>query len=264
MDRKNGYYMPIWDADLYLKFANERTQPSLDLISRIAIESPCNIIDLGCGPGNSTNMLRQRWPDAHIVGLDSSKEMITSASAAYPEENWILEDAASWIADASYDIVFSNAALQWLPDHASLFAHLFEQVAKSGALAVQIPAHYQSPFHQAMLKVADNGTWSDRMEEARNALTGESASFYYDVLSPLASRLFIWETEYCHIMDSSQSILNWFKGTGLRPFLEALESDKEKQLFEEMLLDRCMQAYNPQKDGRVLFPFRRLFIIAYR
>jgi trans-aconitate 2-methyltransferase len=256
--------MPTWDADLYLQFASERTQPSLDLIARTNISSPARIIDLGCGPGNSTQMLRQRWPKADITGLDSSAEMIAAASQAYPSEKWILADAAIWKADAPFDVVFSNATLQWLPDHEQLFLHLMAQVAPAGALAVQIPAHYQSPLHQVTLEVAKDSVWCHRMEAPCNALTEESPSFYYDVLQPLAARLDMWETEYYHLMDSPQAIVDWFRGTGLRPFLEALENEEQKQRFQQMLLDGYTQAYSRQKDGRVLFPFRRLFMVAYR
>ncbi len=255
--------MPTWDAELYLQFASERTQPSLDLIARTNVSNPTRIIDLGCGPGNSTEMLRQRWPQAEITGLDSSEEMIAAASQAYPTEKWVLANAAVWEADAPFDVVFSNATLQWLPDHARLFPHLMAQVAPAGALAVQIPAHYQSPMHQVTLEVAQDPSWRHRMEAPRNALTEEHPAFYYDTLQPLASHLDIWETEYYHLMDSPQAIFNWFRGTGLRPFLEALENDKQKQRFQQMLLDGYTQAYPRQKDGRVLFPFRRLFMVAY-
>ena len=138
--------------------------------------------------------------------------------------------------------------------------HLFAQVAPGGVLAVQIPAHYQLPLHQVTLEVADDSSWSHRMDAPRNALTKETPSFYYDVLQPLATHLDIWETQYYHIMDSPQSIVNWFRGTGLRPFLEALETDAQRRIFEQMLLDGYTRAY----PRRVLFPFRRLFIVAYR
>lgn len=257
--------MPTWDAKLYLQFANERTQPALDLMTRINnIAEPKRIVDLGCGPGNSTAILRQRWPEANLIGLDNSVEMIEAASKTYPEGKWLLADAATWVTDSPLDIVFSNAALQWVPDHANLFPHLMKQLAPTGVLAVQIPAHYQSPLHQVTLKVAENPLWRQRMEAARNALTKESPSFYYDVLQPFASRIDIWETEYFHNMDGPEAILNWFRGTGLRPFLEALETEAEKQEFEHRMLDGYTQAYPRQKDGRVLFPFRRLFITAYR
>jgi trans-aconitate 2-methyltransferase len=253
-----------WDAQLYLQFATERTQPAIDLIARINIaSSPEHIIDLGCGPGNSTAMLRQRWPEATITGLDSSAEMIAAASQAYPAGKWVLANAASWTAEVPYDIVFSNAALQWLPDHAKVFPHLMRQLAPNGVLAVQVPAHYESPLQRVVFEVADNSLWSSRMDAARNALTNERPPFYYNVLRSLASHLDIWETEYFHDFESPRSIVEWFRGTGLRPFLDALETEEHKQLFEQMVLDGYTRAYPRQENGRVLFPFRRLFLIAY-
>ena len=139
-----------------------------------------------------------------------------------------------------------------------------EQLAPTGVLAVQVPSHHESPLHQITLEVADNPLWRQRMDEARHALTNERPSFYYDTLRPLTSQLNIWETEYFHVMDSPEAILNWFRGTGLRPFLEALETEAEKQEFEHRMLDGYTRAYPRKKDGRVLFPFRRLFITAYR
>ncbi|MGA2401611.1 MAG: methyltransferase domain-containing protein [Syntrophobacteraceae bacterium] len=253
-----------WDADLYLKFSSERTQPSVDLTARIAIPDPGRIIDLGCGPGNSTAVLRQRWPKARITGLDSSPHMLAAASGSYPHHEWLIGDIAAWSAESAFDLVFSNAALQWVPMHDILFPHLFAQVASGGALAVQMPAHSKSPLHRKILETADDPSWRHLMAQARNALTKEPPSFYYNLLRPLAEHLVIWETEYYHVVDSPQAIIEWFRGTGLRPFLAALENEGQKKRFEELLLERYTRAYPPQNDGRILFQFRRLFIIAYR
>jgi trans-aconitate 2-methyltransferase len=255
--------MPTWDANLYLQFGSERTQPSIDLVSRINHPNPSRIIDLGCGPGNSTQILRNRWPEARITGLDNSLEMIAAAQQSYPNDTWILADAATWTADHPFDIVFSNAALHWMSDHTHLFPHLFNQVALGGAFAMQIPAHHSSPVHLSILEVAGNPAWSHLMDNARNSITRYSPSFYYDLIQPLASKVDLWETEYVHIMDSPQAIVNWFRGTGLRPFLEALETEKQKQQFERLLLEAYTKAYPRQRDDKVLFPFRRLFMVAY-
>lgn len=257
--------MPTWDAKLYLQFANERTQPALDLLARLSsIPDPQHVVDLGCGPGNSTAILRQRWPDAEIIGLDNSPEMIAAARQAAPSEKWLLADAATWTSDIPLDLIFTNAAIQWMPDHAKLMPHLMQQLKPGGVLAVQMPAHYLSPLHQVTLEVASHSAWNHRMDSARHALTKEQPSFYYDALQPFSSRLDIWETEYFHIMESPAAILKWFSGTGLRPFLEALETTEQKQDFERMMLEGYTKAYLPQKDGRVLFPFRRLFITALK
>jgi trans-aconitate 2-methyltransferase len=256
--------MPEWDAELYLRFSGERTRPSVDLTARIAIAGPGRIIDLGCGPGNSTAVLWRRWPKADITGLDGSSDMIAAASRSYPHHKWLIGDIAVWSAEVPFDLVFSNAALQWVPGHAVLFPHLFAQVAPGGALAVQMPAHFNSPLHREILETAGDPSWRHLMGPALNALTKEPPSFYYNLLRPLTGSLEIWETEYYHVVDNPQAIIEWFRGTGLRPFLAALENDGQRKRFEELLLERYAGAYLPQNDGRILFPFRRLFIIAYR
>lgn len=256
--------MPQWDPQLYLQFATERTQPAVDLIARIRLPQPARIIDIGCGPGNSTAMLRQRWPDAQITGLDSSPEMLAVAAQNYPSEEWVLEDAASWQPEHAFDLVFSNAALQWVPDHQAVFPRLFGQVAPGGALAIQVPAHYDSPVHRVALDVAQAGAWRQRLERPSQALTHEAPAFYYRLLRPTAAQIDMWETEYYHVVEQPEDIVTWFRGTGLRPFLEALESDQQRAQFEQSVLEGYRQAYPRQPDGRVLFPFRRLFVVAYR
>ncbi len=255
--------MPQWDAAQYLKFATERTQPAVDLIQRIEL-TPRRIVDLGCGPGNSTEALRRRWPDAHIVGIDRSPEMIAAAKAAYPEGTWEIGDAGSWSAGELFDLVYANAMLHWLPDHTRVCRHWMEQVAPGGALAVQQPAHHDSPVHREMIEVSRDAAWDERMHAARTAITREPPSFYYDVLQPLATRLNLWETTYYHILPGPEAVLEWFRGTGLRPFLEALSSDDERARFERMLLDRYTASYPRRASGKILFPFRRLFFVAYR
>ena len=230
--------MSQWDAGIYLKFASERTQPSIDLIQRIKLSAPQRIIDLGCGPGNSTEALRRRWPGSAIAGLDNSAPMIEAAKRSYPQGAWELGDANSWRAAEPFDLIFSNALLQWLPDHRALCARLMDQVAPGGALAVQMPAHYDSPLHREILDVSRDPAWNTRMDDAREALTREPPSLYYDTLQTLASHLDLWETTYYHILPGPESVLEWYRGTGLRPYLEALDSDPERQRFEEMLLAR--------------------------
>jgi len=256
--------MPQWDADVYLRFANERTQPSIDLIARIQLHDPRRIIDLGCGPGNSTQALRERWPTASIAGLDNSAEMIEKAKRSYPQGTWILGDAGTWKTERPYDLVFSNALLHWLPNHADLCRHLLDQVGEGGALAAQLPAHYDSPLHREILAVSKDPGWNDRLEAARTAITREPPALYYDALQSVATRLDLWETIYYHVVDGPESVLEWFRGTGLRPFLEALASNEERSHFEQILLDRYAAAYPRRVSGKVLFPFRRLFFIAYR
>jgi trans-aconitate 2-methyltransferase len=256
--------MPTWNPDQYLKFADERTRPARDLIASVSLADPRRIIDLGCGPGNSTALLHQRWPEAEITGLDNSREMLAAAARSYPEWKWVEDDAATWTAETPFDLVFSNAALHWVAGHAEVFPRLLAQVSQQGALAVQMPAHFQSPVHQLILDVARNPAWRHLMGEASRAIAVGRPSFYYDLLQPHCSRLDLWETEYNHILDGPQAIIEWMRGTGLRPFLEALGDDEQRNRFEQLLLAGLTQAYPEQQDGRVLFPFRRLFIVAYR
>jgi trans-aconitate 2-methyltransferase len=256
--------MPQWDPQQYLQFADERTRPSVDLVRRIALDNPRRIVDLGCGPGNSTQVVRTRWPEAEVVGLDSSPQMIERARQAFPAAKWIFGDAANWTADEPYDLVFSNALLHWLPDHAALCRRLLEQVAPGGALAAQLPAHHDLPMHHEILEVSRDPAWDERMQKARTALTKEPPSFYYDTLQPLASRLDLWETIYYHEVAGPDALVEWFRGTGMRPFLEALSDDDERSRFEMMLLRRYIAAYPRRPNGLVLFPFRRLFFVAYR
>jgi trans-aconitate 2-methyltransferase len=255
--------MPEWDPQAYLQFANERTRPSVDLAQRIGVVDPRRIIDLGCGPGNSTEVLRRRWPEAEVIGLDSSPHMIEAAQKAWPGEKWVLGDAATWTASPPFDVVFSNAMLQWLPDHARLCLRLFEQVAPGGALAVQIP-HHELAMLREMVDVSRDPAWDRRMHAARTALTLEPASFFYDTLQPVAARIDLWETVYYHEVPGPDALIEWFRGTGMRPFLEALASDDDRLRFETMLLKRYIAAYPRRPSGLVLFPFHRLFFVAYR
>lgn len=256
--------MTTWNPQLYLQFGSERTQPSIDLANRIAIAQPQRVVDVGCGPGNSTAVLRQRWPDAEVMGFDSSPEMIAAAKAQHPEGTWLLADAITWSAEQPFDVVFSNAALQWLPDHATLFPHLFTQVAPGGALAVQIPTHERSAIHQRMQALANESRWRQRMAANRRVLTIEQPPFYYNLLQSLASRLDLWETIYYHVLESSDAIVEWFRSTGLRPYLEALQSAEQREEFLAELRAGVAQDYPQQSDGRVLLPFKRLFMVAYR
>jgi trans-aconitate 2-methyltransferase len=255
--------MPHWNPTEYLAFAGERTQPAIDLLARIAVNSPRTVMDLGCGPGNSTALLHQRWPGANTVGLDSSPEMIAAAQSAHPDWQWQLGDIAHWSPAAPFDVVFSNAALQWVPDHCHVMPHLMAQVAHGGVLAVQIPAHLNSPVHEAILVAANDPTWRDRMRSATHAITVETPTIYYDLLHPLAGRVDLWVTEYHHVLPTPAAILDWMRGTGLRPFLQALADDNERARFEALLLPAVERGYPRQANGRVLFPFRRLFLLAY-
>jgi trans-aconitate 2-methyltransferase len=252
-----------WNPAQYLRFGDQRTRPAVDLVSRIQVESPQTVVDLGCGPGNSTAVLRSRWPDARVLGVDNSPEMIEAARAAHPEGEWEVADIDSWEPEGQFDVVFSNAALQWVHDHASLVVRLFGWVAPGGALAFQVPSAAYAAVRSLIHEIAQDPIWAQSMTGPLTVLTMESPAFYYAYLSPLARSLDVWETEYLHLMASHASIVDWISGTGLRPFLEALDTEPEREEFLRRLQERVKETYEANCDGSVLFPFRRLFVVAY-
>jgi trans-aconitate 2-methyltransferase len=253
-----------WDPNLYLKFEAERTQPAIDLAARIEIAEPAHVIDLGCGPGNSTAVLRRRWPNAAIVGLDSDADMLAKAQRSDGDVRWILADAAALDPAEKFDVVYSNAMLQWLPDHAAAVPRLFEAVAVEGALAFQLPHRLDSKLHEHLMDTASDPSWREATAAARKAIVSHDPAFYYDLLCGRASRIDLWTTEYCHVLDGPEAIVTWIRSTRLRPFLAALSSEGDRARFEKLLLDRVAESYRRERDGRVLFPFRRLFCVAYR
>jgi trans-aconitate 2-methyltransferase len=259
--------MPSWDAAQYLRFGDERTRPCEDLAGRIAVSAPSRVVDLGCGPGNSTDVLARRWPSAELTGLDSSEAMIGAARRAFPERRWILGDIEGWAAQGGepFDVVFSNAALHWVADHGALYPRLFERAAPGGALAVQVPGNHDGPVHTILRDLAASARWRDRF--AARAVRDShvhNLDFYYDVLAPRAARLDLWATEYLHVMAGPEAIVEWYKGSGMRPYLDALGSEEAAGEFVGEVLERVRASFPPRPSGRTLFPFRRLFVVAYR
>jgi trans-aconitate 2-methyltransferase len=248
--------MPTWSPAQYLKFAAERTRPCRDLASRIQVADVRRIIDLGSGPGNSTEVLASLWPNAEVTALDNSREMVEAGRQKFPNYRWISADLVQWATSEAghYDIVFSNAALQWIPDHATVCRYLLERVAPGGALAIQMPSDVDAPANKLMRDLA--------VMPARSWYTHD-IFFYYDLLSAHTSSLDFWETTYIHILESAEDIVEWYKGTGLRPFLDALDSEAERERFVLDYLKGIRTAYPPRPDGHVLLPFRRIFLIAY-
>jgi trans-aconitate 2-methyltransferase len=259
--------MPTWSAEQYLKFGDERTRPCRDLAARIAVPDARRIIDLGCGPGNSTEVLASHWPDAEIAGFDSSAAMLETARKSRPERQWIEGDIVAWASGSGphYDVVFANASLQWIPDHAANFPRLLARVAPAGAFAAQLPGNHKGPIHQTMRDIAASTAWrkwfpSGRVREWHSS----DLAHYYDMLAPHAARLDTWETTYLHIMSAAEDIVEWYKGSGLRPYLEAIGEESVRQRFVAEYLEAIRPLYPPRSDGKVLFPFRRIFMIAYR
>jgi trans-aconitate 2-methyltransferase len=254
--------MREWDPQQYLQFEHERTQPSIDLVARIPSEDPHTIIDIGCGPGNSTQVLRRRWPHADIVGLDKSEKMIERARRDYPGQTWRTGDASMLEAHWQYDIVFSNAAIHWIPDHHYLIPRLFQVVGENGFLAIQVPANYKSPLYKVILNVSRSSKWRDLTSGANDQITYHGAEYYYNQLVAFTRDITIWSTTYYHILKSHEDLVAWYKSTAMKPFLERLASDDMRREFEQAVLTGCKEHYPPQADGRILYPFKRLFFIA--
>jgi len=254
--------MQDWNPQLYRQFEAERTRPALELIARIESEDPRQVTDLGCGPGNSTEGLFERYPQAVVTGIDSSEAMLDNARQRLPQCRFSRDDITLWQPALAPDIIYANASLQWVPDHEVLFPRLFSMVAAGGSLAVQMPDNRQEPSHREMRRVADEGPWHDQIGEAAQVRVKTlSAAEYYDLLAPHAERLDIWRTTYFHIMPSAESIVEWVRATGLRPFLDPL-TDEQKPAFLKDYLRAIEKAYPARADGRVLLAFPRLFIVA--
>ncbi|MGM3172986.1 trans-aconitate 2-methyltransferase [Dickeya lacustris] len=256
--------MPDWNPELYLRFANERTRPAIELLSRISHPAATTITDLGCGPGNSTALLHQAWPQARITGVDNSDAMLQQARQRLPGCTFQLADIANWLPDTPQDIIYANASLQWLPNHSQLLPNLVAQLAPGGVLAVQMPDTLNQPTHQLMRHIAAEGPWRERfgeIDQIRQSLL--STAEYYDLLVSHGCELDIWHTTYHHVMAGAPAIIEWLKGTGLRPFLAQLNA-QEQQDFLQRYQARLQAAYPAQADGNTLLTYPRLFLVATR
>lgn len=256
--------MKDWNPEQYLRFKTERTQSAIDLVSRIEIIEPGSIIDIGCGPGNSTQILVNRWPNSEVVGLDSSISMIEKARHYYPHQKWIVDNAENIDPDINYDLIFSNSALQWIPHHEILLPKFFNCINPGGAVAVQIPMFMNMPVNTAIETAAGYHKWKNYTKGCSKFFTFKDPEYYYDILNKLAARVELWETSYFHILNSQESIIDFLRSTGLRPYLDRLPSDRMRSEFEHDVLSECKKYYKVQSDGQVLFPFDRLFFVGYK
>ena len=256
--------MNDWKPELYLKFEKQRTQPSIDLAARISLTAPKRIIDIGCGPGNSTAVLKNRWPNAAITGLDSSPAMIAQAGETDSGIAWVCADASGDLsALGHFDIVFSNAAIQWMPSHETLLTNLFSLVESGGVLAVQVPNTTHMPIHIALRTLVKSEKWQAKLSSITTHATF-SAPYYNDILSTLTPDIDLWETHYHHVMDSHNALVQWYSSTGLRPYLHSLQTEADRGAFLADFEDALKDVYSAQSDGHVLFPFVRIFFIAKR
>jgi trans-aconitate 2-methyltransferase len=256
--------MSDWSSAQYLKFEDERTRPARDLLAQIPLERPRRVVDLGCGPGNSTELLVARYPDAEVIGLDSSPDMLRQARERLPQLSFVQAELATWRAPGATSLLFANAVFQWVPDHGVVLQRLLAALQGGAVLAVQMPDNTDEPVLALMREIASRGPW------IRNAAVNHAArdelprpEAYYDLLKPLASRIDIWHTVYNHVMAGPEAIVEWFKGSALRPFLATLDARLAGE-FVAAYTAEIKKHYRPRFDGKLLLRFPRLFILAVR
>jgi trans-aconitate 2-methyltransferase len=253
-----------WSAAQYVKFEQERTRPVRDLVQRIPLAEIATAVDIGCGPGNSTEVLRERYPGARIIGLDSSPDMIKAARERLPDIAFEAADIREWLPKAPLDVILANAVLQWIPDHEALFPALMAQLGPGGALAVQMPDNLDEPSHRLMREVASDGRWAAKLKDTAKARTErQGAETYFRLLRLHATSVDVWRTTYFHPLAGAHAVVEWVKGTGLRPFLDPLEKS-EREAFLARYEEAIAKAYPAEADGTVLLPFPRLFLVAAR
>jgi trans-aconitate 2-methyltransferase len=253
-----------WNPKQYLKFENERTRPARDLLRQVPLDDPTRVADLGCGPGNSTELLIERFPNAEVLGIDSSPDMLRQARERLPGCTFVESDLLTWTPKQSTDLLFGNAVFQWVPDHPKVLARLLQALPPGGVLAVQMPDNTKEHALMLMEKVAASGSWAGAITQA-DAVRKDlpRPEDYYDLLRPLCSHIDIWHTHYNHIIENHAGVVEWFKGSGLRPFLAPLDATM-RESFTAKYIDEIRLAYPARSDGRVLLKFPRLFILAVR
>lgn len=249
-----------WDPAVYMSFGDERTRPAVELLARVRSDNPARVVDLGCGPGNSTAVLAARWPNAHLEGIDSSRAMLDEALRSDVRAQWIEADIASWEPNGRFDVVFSNATLQWLDNHETLIPRLLGFLEKGGTFAFQVPHNMDAPSHRLMRDAAAAGPWAAKLAGVREVAV-QSAADYFAILSSCGAQCDIWETEYLHVLHGEDAVYKWVSSTGLRPFTQALAGG-EKEAFITEYKRRLAIAYPRRADGTTLFPFKRLFVVA--
>jgi trans-aconitate 2-methyltransferase len=251
-----------WDPERYLTYADERGRPFVELLARVAAERPAEVVDLGCGPGNLTVLLSERWPEAHVVGLDSSPEMIDKARQTTDRIAFEVADLRHWQPELPVDVLVSNATLQWVPGHLQLLPELLTKVAEGGWLAFQVPGNFDEPSHTIRRDLAAQPEYADFTAGVATPASHDPAA-YLDVLSKAGCTVDAWETTYLHVLTGQDPVFTWVSGTGARPTLQALPDDLRPR-FEEELKRRLAAAYPVRDDGTVVLPFRRIFVVARR
>ena len=258
-----------WDAKLYGQFLDLRTRPARDLLSAIPTSfQPKIVYDLGCGPGNSTILLKERWPYAHVVGLDSSNDMLKKARSSYPDINFINVDIATFSPTEKIDCLFANASLQWLNEHEILFPRLLKWMNFGGMFGIQMPNNFHSPSHQVIIRLLQNKeAWQLYLKNLRYGIRTEplyKLPWYYELLTKTgANSLQLWETEYFQEMSSYEDIFDWVKGTGLRPVISMMDMATQAQ-FAKAYVSAISKEYSLQSNDKILLPFRRMFMVGFK
>jgi trans-aconitate 2-methyltransferase len=247
-----------WSAGQYLKFEDERTRPPRDLLAQVPLGAPRRVADLGCGPGNSTELLIERFPGADVIGVDSSPDMLRQARQRLPRGRFVEGDLSAWMPEPGTDLLFANAVFHWVPDHPKVLARLLQSLPPGGVLAVQMPDNTNEPALMLMETVA---AALGQTNAARNDLP--RPEHYYDLLRPLCRRVDVWHTHYYHMIENHLGVVEWFKGSSLRPFLAPLDA-ATRETFIAQYADAIGLAYPARFDGKVMLKFPRLFIVAVR
>ena len=253
--------MSDWNPYQYLRFGSERLRPAIELLERINIENPQIIYDLGCGTGSITSILKEKWPTADVTGIDASPNMLEMAADSHPEVTWHQADLNTWEPDITPDLIYSNAAFQWIPDHNILLTKLINTVKENGVFAIQLPRNWHEPSHASICEIARKPKWQDRLEPYIMENPVSEPSCYYDLLAPLCKTIDMWETTYMQVLTGDCPVLEWTKGTVLPPLLAQL-TPIEQESFINMYREHLDSYYIVRVDGKIIFPFTRLFIIA--
>ncbi|GAA6156200.1 MAG: methyltransferase domain-containing protein [Alphaproteobacteria bacterium] len=251
-----------WDPSIYLKFDDKRTRPAAELLGRVPADHPQNVVDLGCGPGNSTALLAARWPQAKIAGVDSSQEMLDKAASTDIPATWTCADIAAWQSSEPVDVLFTNAALHWLGDHHRLFPSLMNNVAPGGTLAIQMPRNFDAPSHTLLHETVEETGNPNLIALLRDNPVADP-DIYHRILTPHAASVDIWETTYLQVLTGEDAVLAWTSGTALVPFMSVLEG-AECDRFIGNYRQKLAAAYPPEADGSTLFAFKRIFIVAQK
>ncbi|WP_235854680.1 trans-aconitate 2-methyltransferase [Nonomuraea aridisoli] len=252
----------IWDPVTYAVFADERSRPFVELVSRVGAVDPDYVVDAGCGSGDLTVELAHRWPNATIEGFDASPAMITKARALGSKVRFAVADVTTWRPDRPVDVIVSNAVLQWVPENRAVLEHWMEELAPGGWLAFQVPGNFEAPSHVAIRELCASRAWSDKLSDVVRIHPVADTLEYVDLLNQGGSQVDAWETTYVHVLQGEDPVLKWVSGTALRPILDRLGPEEQRRFKQD--LGRLLAEAYPAKSYGTPFPFRRIFVVAQK